>query len=115
MVSNVTSLTGHGLRDWLIQRVSAVILAIYLAVLAGFLIKHPEISYEAWHGFFACTAIQVLSSLAWLSLVLHTWIGLWTVTTDYLKPLWLRLSLQMLIAAGLIGLFFWGILIFWRV
>lgn len=115
MVSNITSLTGRGLRDWFIQRITAVVIGIYVIVLGVFWLRHPEISYDVWHDFFACTTMKVLSSIVWLSMVFHAWIGLWTVTTDYLKCIWLRLTVQMLILASLFSLFFWGIFVFWGV
>lgn len=115
MVGNITSLTGRGLRDWLIQRITALVIFVYLIVLGYFWFTHSEITYDLWHDFFACMGIKVLTSLMWLSMVMHAWIGLWTVTTDYLKSLALRLTIQMLILLSLFGLFFWGILVFWGV
>lgn len=112
MVSNVTSLTGKGLRDWLIQRFTAIILGIYFITMVSFWFCHPHMDYDTWHTFFACPWIKILNIVAWLSLVLHAWIGLWTVTTDYLKCLRLRLTIQALIVLILLGLFFWGILVF---
>lgn len=115
MVGNITSLTGHGLRDWLIQRVTAVVVFAYVVVLGIFWLKHPEISYDVWHDFFACTTIKVLNSVVWLSLLLHAWIGLWTITTDYLKCFGIRLTIQIAIILVLFGLFFWGMFVFWGV
>lgn len=115
MVGNITSLTGNGLRDWLIQRVTAVIMLVYLIVIGVFLFQHPEMTYDDWTGFFACPWIRVINSIVWLSMITHAWIGLWTVTTDYLKSFALRLTVQMLIIISLLGLFFWGILVFWGV
>lgn len=115
MVSNITSLTGRGLRDWLIQRISALVIGIYALVLGIFWLNHPDMDYETWRAFFACPWVKILNSIAWVSIILHAWIGLWTVTTDYLKSLWLRLTVQVLIMLSLSGLFFWGILVFWGV
>lgn len=115
MVSNVTSLSGRGLRDWIVQRITAVFMGVYILVLAGFWVSHSEISFDTWSNFFSCPWIRILNSIMWLSLVLHAWIGLWTITTDYLKVLWLRLTIQMLVVFSLLGLFFWGILVFWGV
>lgn len=115
MVGNITSLTGNGLRDWLIQRVTAVIMLIYVIVVGVFLLQNPEITYENWVGFFVCPWIRVINSVVWISMIAHAWIGLWTVTTDYLKGFALRLTVQMLIIISLLGLFFWGILVFWGV
>ncbi len=115
MVGSVTSLTGNGLRDWLIQRVSAVVIAVYVIILAVFWFSHPQMSYETWHDFFACPGIKIFNTIVWLALVLHAWIGLWTVTTDYLKCVCLRLSIQILILLSLLGLFIWGLFVFWGV
>jgi succinate dehydrogenase / fumarate reductase membrane anchor subunit len=114
MVTNVTSLTGNGLKDWLIQRVTAILLGIYLVFLGFYFLFHPHLTYEKWSALFHCKIFLVLNVLMIFSLVLHAWIGLWTVTTDYLKHTGLRLMIQMLIALGLLSLFIWFLLILWR-
>ncbi|MDQ5884099.1 MAG: succinate dehydrogenase / fumarate reductase, rane anchor subunit [Pseudomonadota bacterium] len=113
MVTNVTSLTGNGLKDWLIQRVSAIVLGIYLIVLLGFFLTHPQVTYEQWSSLMHCKLFMVFNVLTMLSLVLHAWIGLWTVTTDYVKSTLIRLPLQMLIVLGLMGLLIWFFMILW--
>jgi succinate dehydrogenase / fumarate reductase membrane anchor subunit len=113
MVTNVTSLTGNGLKDWLIQRVSAVVLGFYLLIMLSYCLMHPHMTYEQWSNLFHCKSFMVLNVVTMLSLVLHAWIGLWTVTTDYLKPTCIRLPIQMLIAALLLGLFIWFLMILW--
>jgi succinate dehydrogenase / fumarate reductase membrane anchor subunit len=113
MVSNVTSLTNNGLRDWLIQRVSAVVLAVYFIFLFVYLCLHPQLTYVEWENLFANPVMKTGTLLALLSLLVHAWIGIWTVTTDYLKSMPLRITIQMLVLLGLLGLFFWGILILW--
>jgi succinate dehydrogenase / fumarate reductase membrane anchor subunit len=96
MVTNVTSLTGNGLKDWLIQRVSAIILGLYLVLMFGFFITHQHVTYEQWNTWVHCKIFIVFNVLMMVSLVLHAWIGLWTVTTDYLKSTLIRLPIQML-------------------
>ena len=113
MVPNVTSLTGNGLKDWLIQRVSAVYLFLYLIFIAFFLLTNQPFDYYKWQDLFATTTMQVATALAFLLLSLHAWIGLWTVTTDYVKCTMLRVTLQMVILLYLAGLFIWSIMIVW--
>lgn len=113
MVPNVTSLTGNGLKDWLIQRVSAVYLLVYVAFIFGFLLMNQPFDYYKWQDLFSLTSMQVATILAIFLLILHAWIGLWTVTTDYLKCTVLRLSLQILIFVYLAAQFFWGLMIVW--
>jgi succinate dehydrogenase / fumarate reductase membrane anchor subunit len=113
MVTNVTSLTGNGLKDWLIQRATAVYFAVYAAFLFGFLVLHPQLTFQQWHELFACVAFKVGTIIAVLALSLHAWIGLWTVTTDYLTCTVIRVSVQMAIILWLIAQFTWALLMVW--
>lgn len=113
MVTNVTSLTGNGLKDWLIQRVTAVFFAAYSLFLLGFLFLHPHLAYSDWQILFHKGWFQIASVLALLTLSLHAWIGIWTVTTDYIKCTAIRLSVQLLVALLLWGQFIWGLMIVW--
>jgi succinate dehydrogenase / fumarate reductase, membrane anchor subunit len=113
MVTNVTSLTGNGLKDWLIQRVTAVYFAIYCFWLLGFFVLHPEITYTQWHTLFSCRIMQIGTVLALIALSLHAWIGIWTVTTDYIKCTVIRLSVQLLVVFLLLSQLVWGLMIVW--
>lgn len=113
MLTDVTSLTGNGLKDWLIQRISAVYFAAYSIFLLGFIILHPHLQYNDWASLFHMNAFRIASLIALLMLSLHAWIGIWTVTTDYLKCTVLRMSVQILVILLLLSQFFWGLMIVW--
>jgi len=114
MVISVTSLTGSGLRDWLFQRISAVVLTLYTFFLAGvFLIQGP-MTYENWTALFSNTFVAVFTFLALLALTVHARIGLWIILTDYIKPYCIRLFFQIIIFLSLMSFLFWGIIILWR-
>jgi len=113
MVTNVTSLTGNGLKDWLIQRVTALYFAVYSVFIFIYLLAHPQLSYENWHALFHCHLFQIASLIALVALSLHAWIGVWTVTTDYMKCTALRLSVQMLVVLWLLVQFIWCLMIVW--
>lgn len=113
MVTNVTSLTGNGLKDWLVQRVTAVYFAVYSFFLLGFLLVHPALTYEQWHGLFTNPLMLIATIIALFALTLHAWIGIWTVTTDYMKCTMLRLAVQMIVLLWLLCQFVWGFLILW--
>lgn len=113
MVTNVTSLTGNGLKDWLIQRATAVFFAAYVFFLLGFFVMHPGLNYEQWHTLFANPLVQIASVIALLALTLHAWIGIWTVTTDYMKCTALRLSVQLVVFLWLLSQLIWGFMILW--
>lgn len=113
MVTNVTSLTGNGLRDWLIQRVSAMYLFIYTLFAALYFVRHHNFDYTLWQHVFNCQCIKIATILAVVAVLLHAWIGIWTVSTDYIKCKWLRLALQMVVAFGLFSEGLWAIFIVW--
>jgi succinate dehydrogenase / fumarate reductase membrane anchor subunit len=109
------SLTGNGLRDWLWQRFSAIVLGIYFFVLMGFFVMHPHLHFATLKNYFSTLWVQIFTLLALLSLFLHAWVGMWTVITDYIKPAVIRFVAQALVILALVIYFFWGIEILWRV
>ena len=113
MVTNITSLTGNGLKDWLIQRVTAIYFSVYSLYLLGFILMHPQLQYQSWSDLFHCGIFKIATLAALLMLSLHAWIGIWTVTTDYMKCTVIRLSVQSLVFMLLLAQFFWGLMIVW--
>lgn len=102
MVTNITSLTGNGLKDWLIQRVTAVYFAFYTVYLVLFFMAHPHLTYDVWHKLFICIGFQIATAVALIAFVLHAWIGIWTVTTDYIKCTSIRILVQLMVLAALL-------------
>ncbi|WP_458526494.1 succinate dehydrogenase, hydrophobic membrane anchor protein [Onishia taeanensis] len=113
MVTNITNFGRSGLSDWLIQRVSAVILALYTLFMVGYLLLHPNLDYATWSGLFGATWMRIFSLLAFVSMAAHAWIGLWTVTTDYLKPTGIRLTAQTVIILAIFVFLVWGVQVLW--
>ena len=118
-VKPVTSLGRSGLSDWLVQRITAVVLLAYtlFIVIALFAI---DMDYTRWKALFAHTWVRAFSIAALLSIAAHAWIGLWAVSTDYLterllgaKATFLRLGFQALCAILLFVYIVWGIQILW--
>jgi len=113
MVKSVLSVSHQGLKDWVIQRVSAVVMAVYIIALALYLIFNPDLSFAEWHGLFSQTWMQIATLIFIASLLFHAWIGIWTIFTDYVKPYVLRSILNVLVILMLVSCFFWGWLILW--
>ncbi len=113
MVNSVTSLTGNGLKDWLIQRISALVIAIYSVFLLVFICFHTPLTYSVWSALFHHEVMRIASMLMLLALSLHAWVGVWTVTTDYIKCYIVRLVLQVAVVLFLLICFIWGISMIW--
>ena len=122
MVTNVTNFSRSGLYDWMAQRVSAVVLAAYFLFLIGFVACQDGLTYEDWHGLFAQSWMRIFSLLALVSLAVHAWVGMWTITTDYLTNMaigkWatgVRFLAQALCGMLMFVLFVWGVQILWGI
>ncbi len=113
MVTAATSFGRSGLHDWVVQRLTAVVLAAYAIYLFYFILFAPELSQGLWKALFADDFFRVFSVLALLSLMAHAWIGLWTVSTDYIKPLAVRFLFQAFVILFCLSNLIWGVQILW--
>ena len=119
-MKSATGLTGSGSRDWFIQRVSAVVLALYATVVLGWILTHHGFGYQHWYEFMMTVPMKVFSLLAVLGLVVHAWIGMWQVFTDYVttrqmgpSASGLRLVLTSAVILAVLVYAIWVIQIFW--
>ena len=115
MVNVATTVGRNGVHDFILLRASAIILALYIFLLAGFFIVTPQVTFDVWQSFFANMAVKIATLLAILSLVVHAWIGVWQVLTDYVKPAFLRGSLQFIFSLTLLAYLAAGLTIVWGV
>jgi len=120
MVTNVTSLGRNGLYDWLVQRISAVIILMYVLCHAAIIFTTPEMDYVRWRALFSDTGMKIFSLATLVALCAHAWVGIWTIATDYLttrmlgsKGTFVRI-LFLVICLGITMVYFiWGIMILW--
>lgn len=122
MVTSVTSLGKNGLYDWVVQRATAVVLGVYFLCLMGFLIATPDLTYDQWSGYMNSTYMRVFTLIALVSMAAHAWVGLWTISTDYLTTRQLgaagtviRIAFQAVCALVTVVYVVWGIQILWGI
>ncbi len=120
MVTNITNFSRSGLYDWMLQRLSAIILGVYTVFLAGYILFNPHMDYTQWRGLFDHLSMKIFTLLALLSLVVHAWIGIWTITTDYLndrafgfRSVLIRFPVQLVCFIALFCYVVWGVHILW--
>ncbi len=114
MVNRVVTGAHYGLRDWLAQRVTAVIMAIYTVMVSVVLVRNAPVKFEFWKNLFAQGWMRVATLLFAVSLAWHAWVGMRDILMDYVKPTGLRLALEiscLVLLAAYVG---WTIQILWR-
>ena len=102
----------YGLKDWLAQRVTAAVMALYTLVMAVML---PSVggSYESWRGLMSHGFVRFITFLFVVSLCYHAWVGIRDIWMDYIKPTSVRLFLHVLTAFALLGYAGWAVQILW--
>ena len=113
MVDRVVVGAHYGLRDWLIQRISAVLMALCSVALVVYLLLQPRLDYDIWTGLFSSQAIRALSLMFMISLLYHAWIGVRDVVMDYVKPAGARLVFHVLVILALLFYAIWSVQILW--
>ncbi len=115
MVKNAVTLGRNGVQDFILLRASALVLASYLIFIVGYFAWHPQLDFVLWHSLFAGVGMKVFTLMALLSVLIHGWIGLWQVITDYIKPAGLRAAAQYVVILVLLAYLFAGVVILWGV
>jgi len=116
-VNRVVTGAHYGLRDWLMQRITAVVMLAYTLLFLVALLSLPDTGYDAWkrmlgHGLWGFMPYATFIFL--VSLFLHAWVGLRDVLMDYVKHAGLRLALQAIVIVVLVGYAGWALQILWR-
>lgn len=104
----------YGMRDWLSQRVTAVLLALFTLVLLVQLVLPGPLGYDKWAGIFAAQWMKVLTFATIIALGWHAWVGVRDIWMDYIKPVGLRLLLQVATLVWLVGCMGWAVQVLWR-
>ena len=112
----VVGASHYGLRDWLAQRVTAGLMALFtLAVLAQMLLFKGPVGYDKWAGIFSAQWMKVLTFSVIIALTYHVWVGMRDIWMDYVTSMvWLRLCLQIFSIVWLVGCAGWAIQVLWR-
>jgi succinate dehydrogenase / fumarate reductase membrane anchor subunit len=105
----------YGVIDWLAQRITAIVMAVYTVILLVTFLTSKSFGYEAWAGMFAQQWFKLVTFVALVSLLYHAWVGMRNIWMDYIKPVGVRLTLQVFTVLWLVGCAGWAVQILWRV
>lgn len=104
----------YGFRDWLSQRVTAALMAIFTLVLVVQVLLPGPMGYDKWAGIFATQWMKLLTFTVIVALLWHAWVGLRDIWMDYIKPVGVRLVLQVATIVWLLGCAGWAVQVLWR-
>jgi len=104
----------YGLRDWLSQRVTAALMAVFTIVLIAQLLLGGPLGYERWAAIFSAQWMKLLTLVTIVALAWHAWVGVRDIWMDYVKPVGVRLLLQVLSIVWLVGCAGWAVQVLWR-
>ena len=103
----------YGLKDWLLQRLTAVLMAAYTLFVLGIALWNGGFDYTLWRALFANGAWKLASFLFMAALLFHAWVGVRDIYMDYIKPVGVRLALQFVSVVVLLGYLGWTRQILW--
>ena len=104
----------YGLGDWLSQRVTALVMALFTLVLIVQVLFGGPLGYDRWAGIFSQQLMKVLTFVTIVALLYHAWVGVRNVWMDYVKSVGLRLTLQAVTIVWLVGCAGWAVQVLWR-
>lgn len=103
----------YGLGDWLLQRLTAVVMGAYTVGFLVCLAMHAPSTYADWKSIFSGTFVRISTMLFFVALLYHAWIGMRDILMDYVRATGLRLALQTLVALALLLYLIWSASILW--
>ncbi|HET8817708.1 MAG TPA: succinate dehydrogenase, hydrophobic membrane anchor protein [Pseudidiomarina sp.] len=115
MVKVASTFGRSGTHDYILIRASAIIMALYAIFLMSFLVTAEPLTYAAWTSLFASLGMKIFTMLALTSVLIHGWIGIWQVLTDYIKHSGLRAFIQFVVCVALMAYWLAGLLVVWPV
>jgi succinate dehydrogenase / fumarate reductase, membrane anchor subunit len=104
----------YGMRDWLSQRVTAALMALFTLVLLVQILLPGPLGYDRWAGIFSSQWMKVLTFTVIVALAWHAWVGVRDILMDYVKPVGSRLTLQVATMVWLVGCTGWAVQVLWR-
>ena len=102
-----------GLRAWMVQRVTAVYMLLFIVFFLAHFAVDPPHSYQAWHGWMMGSRVSIVTAVFFAALLAHVWVGLRDVILDYIHAMSVRVGLLVVLAFGLTALAIWVVRILW--
>lgn len=113
MVNRIVVGAHYGLRGWLFQRMTAVVMLAYIVLFAIVVAASPALDHATWRALFTPQWMKLATLLFLLSVYLHAWIGVRDIVMDYVKPVWVKMTLYTSFVCALVAYAAWSARILW--
>jgi succinate dehydrogenase / fumarate reductase membrane anchor subunit len=113
MLNRVVTGAHYGLRDWLVQRITAVVMVLFVLFVVGDLLMQPRVDYDVWTRLFSNNVTRSFALLFLLSLFYHAWIGVRDIVMDYINLASVRLVVHVVVILALLMYSIWSVQILW--
>ncbi|CAH1197839.1 Succinate dehydrogenase hydrophobic membrane anchor protein [Candidatus Nitrotoga sp. BS] len=121
MVDRIVTGAHYGSRDWLVQRVTAVLMVAYILFIVGYVVLNSRyvsnswvgLDYNTWTGLFSNLVMRSFSLLFLFAVFYHAWIGVRDIVMDYVKSARMRLGIYVLVIMALLLYSIWAVQILW--
>jgi succinate dehydrogenase / fumarate reductase membrane anchor subunit len=113
MVNREVTGAHYGLRDWLAQRVTAIVMLIYSVIFVVMLLKLPQFDFPNWKMMWSAPWMRFSTLLFLICLFVHAWVGMRNIFMDYIKHGGVRLTLYVLVILSLVAYGAWAVQILW--
>lgn len=97
----------QGLRAWLLQRLTALYIVLYLVLASIVLYFQTSLDFTAWHGLFRQPVINIATIFLFAAIFFHAWVGVRDILVDYARPQPIRFAALTLVSLLLLGLMVW--------
>ncbi|MCK5387146.1 MAG: succinate dehydrogenase, hydrophobic membrane anchor protein [Gammaproteobacteria bacterium] len=105
------SFQAQGMRAWLLQRLTAIYIAVYSLSLTIWIVTNFPVNYSSWYSVFSHPIMLIATVIFYLSLFIHAWVGMRDILVDYAKPSSVRFILLTALALFLTVMTTWLLLI----
>lgn len=105
---------GYGMRDWLMQRITAVIMVVFFLIILMSALISPDMGFNWWAGLMAYPLMQGLAMVTFVALAWHAWVGMRDIWMDYVKHTGIRLILHILTITWVLACLLYAMRVLWR-
>ncbi len=97
-----------GIHSWVLQRISALYIVLFCCYSLIYWFIHTPLTYQNWCLWLASDMVNISSVTFCWFILLHAWVGLRDIATDYISGYLLRFAVLNIFALFFLGMGIWA-------